>query len=862
MANTGFAFAPKTLAQRMVVNFLIGGLVASLLIGGVSTYLAWQARLVTTSEQLSAPLDQTLERIATFEDQVRGDLVYLRNNHRVVEASVAMADAFASLEGGAARAQRLYVDENSHPVGDKHLLDAAPDASAYSQLHGEFHPSMRDYMLSRGYYDIFLIDPQGMIFYSVFKELDYATSLTTGAYATSGLALAFERAVNSGDGDVVFSDFAPYAPSYGQAAGFVAAPIYTTDPDGKKTLSGVVAAQLKPESLEAVLASEHAESPVRTFIAGLNDNLLRTGVAAIGEDDPLTISFDASAILGATDGVPGHVGVTGEPAFVEFRELGFFGEPWLLVSEYIRAAALEGEVLLAQEVLFFSVVVMVLLGIGAKLLGNRLAGPLVAIDKAMQRMSSGDLTTEFHSEGLTGEYQTIAGNVEEFRKKLHRREIDQKRDSEARDQAAREQARILSELDGMIQKVVSAVNRGEFSERITEEYTDEVLQVVSTGINSFCDVSASFLDEIEQAADLVAGGDLTYRIKHEFDGQFGHVCDRLNSTFHTLDTLASRIRATSVVMDQNIISVSEDARDLARRAEAQAGNLEEITATMEDLSGQVSENSRNTGTAEKLVKEMQSKAVNGQGVASEAVEAMAGIEKSSSEIRDIISVIDSIAFQTNLLALNAAVEAARAGDAGKGFAVVASEVRTLAQRSADAASDIKDLISNSSNEVADGVRLVDATGEALKDIIEAVETISDTTENISKANYEQANGISEISASLTQLDDMTQRNARMAESSASAGQQLKTISEGLSALVNSIKTSKIAADSGAAASEAAKAPAEQSGAVDTVQPDATPAHSPDETTADEDWMALSAQTGGITAPARVARAAGEDWTDF
>jgi len=192
---------------------------------------------------------------------------------------------------------------------------------------------------------------------------------------------------------------------------------------------------------------------------------------------------------------------------------------------------------------------------------------------------------------------------------------------------------------------------------------------------------------------------------------------------------------------------------------------------------------------------------------------MARIEDASQKISDIIRVIDDIAFQTNLLALNAAVEAARAGDAGKGFAVVASEVRTLAQRSGEAAKDISNLISSSNNEVTEGVKLVRQAGESLTRIMEASQKVSTTIADISAASGEQANGIDEMSQAVAHLDEMTQQNAALAEQSAASAGSLSGRIGQLNDLVATFRTRReatggraVAAPMAAYAAPAPRAP--------------------------------------------------------
>src|SRR5690242_18881771 len=163
---------------------------------------------------------------------------------------------------------------------------------------------------------------------------------------------------------------------------------------------------------------------------------------------------------------------------------------------------------------------------------------------------------------------------------------------------------------------------------------------------------------------------------------------------------------------------------------------------------------------------------------------MAKIEDSSRKISDIIIVIDEIARQTNLLALNAAVEAARAGDAGRGFAVVASEVRSLAQRSSQAAKDIKDLITNSSVQVKDGVELVSKTGQSLSEIVASIKSVAEIVADIATASSEQATGIEQVNKALTQMDEVTQQNSALVEENAATAktldQQAQAMSERLS----------------------------------------------------------------------------------
>ncbi|CAD5298109.1 Methyl-accepting chemotaxis protein [Bosea sp. 62] len=283
-------------------------------------------------------------------------------------------------------------------------------------------------------------------------------------------------------------------------------------------------------------------------------------------------------------------------------------------------------------------------------------------------------------------------------------------------------------------------------------------------------------------------GDLGARVEEEVAADYVALQQDFNSAVGHLAQTIATIQATSVDVGNAAREINSGADDLSKRTEEQASSLEQTAATTEQLAASVKASAQASRQAVQLANEATDVAANGGIVAGQAVDAMARIEQTSRKISDITSVIDEIAFQTNLLALNAAVEAARAGDAGKGFAVVASEVRTLAQRSADAAKDIKGLIGESGVEVEQGVGLVRAAGEALSRIVEASRKVAATVSDISAAAAEQANGIDEMSQTVAHMDEMTQQNAALAEESAASATSLSGQIGRLNELVASFRT--------------------------------------------------------------------------
>ena len=219
--------------------------------------------------------------------------------------------------------------------------------------------------------------------------------------------------------------------------------------------------------------------------------------------------------------------------------------------------------------------------------------------------------------------------------------------------------------------------------------------------------------------------------------------------------------------------IAQGNTSLSQRTEEQASSLEETASSMEEMTGTVKQNADSAAQAKHLAENNRIHAANGAEVVTQAVNAMGEINESSSKISEIISTIDGIAFQTNLLALNAAVEAARAGEQGRGFAVVASEVRSLAQRSADAAKEIKLLIEDSVNKVKAGTHLVDESGKTLEEIIDGAQKVAGIIAEISAASMEQASGIDQVNNAIAQMDNMTQDNAALVEEAAAASRSMQ-----------------------------------------------------------------------------------------
>ena len=255
----------------------------------------------------------------------------------------------------------------------------------------------------------------------------------------------------------------------------------------------------------------------------------------------------------------------------------------------------------------------------------------------------------------------------------------------------------------------------------------------------------------------------------------------------SLSQVVSSVRQSSESIATGSAQIATGNADLSQRTEEQASNLQQTAASMEQLTSTVKANADTARQANQLASSASLAATQGGEVVGQVVATMEQITDSSKKIVEIIGVIDSIAFQTNILALNAAVEAARAGEQGRGFAVVASEVRTLAQRSANAAKEIKTLIGNSVEKVEAGSKLVDEAGKSMSEIVSQVKRVNDMIAEISSASIEQTQGIGQVGEAVTQLDQVTQQNAALVEESAAAADSLSQQANRLAELVSQFK---------------------------------------------------------------------------
>jgi methyl-accepting chemotaxis protein len=403
--------------------------------------------------------------------------------------------------------------------------------------------------------------------------------------------------------------------------------------------------------------------------------------------------------------------------------------------------------------------------------------PMRVLIGMLQRMAKGEAIeitgTERRDE--VGETSRAVNEIKLMLAEKARQEAQAKAEQEKHAEAEREAAKqkVLGEFEAAVGGIVKAAAAGDFSQRVDLAGKFGLVLNFGTAINSLCDNVGHALDDLIQMLNALAEGNLTQRITAQYQGSFAILKDNANKTAERIGATIAEIKSSAAEVTNASAEISTSTSDLSQRTEEQAASLEQTSASMEEISATVKKNAENAQAANQSAANTRAVAERGGQVVAKAVEAMAKIDESSRKISDIIGVIDEIARQTNLLALNAAVEAARAGEAGRGFAVVASEVRSLAQRSSQAAKDIKDLITNSNGQVKQGVDLVNRAGASLSEIVESIKKVADTVADIASATAEQASGIDQVGKALTQMDEVTQQNSALVEENAATAKTLE-----------------------------------------------------------------------------------------
>ena len=545
---------------------------------------------------------------------------------------------------------------------------------------------------------------------------------------------------------------------------------------GRKTVGAALIAQ----DLSAYLDDIALEMGSNAVLYVDGKEVARTEGAA----DPSTIAGFMSAPY-----APSGVLEFGDRAFLGSRALVLdredLGRAEILVTTDITAERNEvtntsmiAEAIILTGNLFFLMVFL-------NWLRHQIA-PLNNITSQLTRLAKGEIVEGCANRSNAPEIsglQDALGTFIEGRREQMRLVAEQNRAKDDAENRAQQSAK----MQASIREVMSRAAVGDFSSRMTIDHQHLESVEIGNQINTMLDSTQTALDGLEDILDRLADADLSKDMSGKFEGRFVDLQSAVNKTLQNLRVLIGQVQNAADQTQSETGQIKNDASALASRVEQQAATLEATSATTKEVSQNLRDNADILDKARDLSHHAKTSSQEGGVKMNSVIDAVHVIQQHSEQISDIVTVIDSISFQTNLLALNAAVEAARAGEQGKGFAVVASEVRTLAQRSADAAQDIQDRIGNSVASVAEGVANAQSAGDALTAMQDTITKLSASIGDAASNGRHQAEVVDSLTQTFAELDTHSRANAGSAERNASLAASVFDTARDLDALMTTFK---------------------------------------------------------------------------
>jgi methyl-accepting chemotaxis protein len=664
-------------------------------------------------------------------------------------------------------AQYIFITNNSEKLGEKNSMSYNPKyESSYMKAHQKYHTSFDNFLIRFKLYDIFMVDLEGNLIYTDYKEKDFATNLKSGVYSNTGIARVYNKALTLEEGKIAFDDFAPYEPSYNTAASFIATPIFID-----KKRSGVLIFQMPVDTINDIMSfnGKYEEAGLGSsgecFLVGEDYKMRNKSRFTQEIDNELVKKLDTTIGIweiktdstkavfenhNKADGSMITTNYNNENVLSVYSVLNIYNQTsWAIVAEIGENEAL-GTAKELRNIIILSSLVCIVISIAILIyfINLFIAEPIKRFQWGLleffkflnKEKESVDLLKITAKDEFGAMSEMVNQNILRTQKML-------------------QQDALLIE---NVKNVVAVVSEGKLCQRIELSTENKSLNELKAIFNEMLDImSQKICGDINKVTEALASYQkLDFR--HRIQNPTGNTSQGLNQLAETINAMLVENKSIGLSLNDTSSTLLHNVELLSTSSNEAAAALEQTAAALEEITSNISNNTHNVVRMSTYANELSNSANSGAKLAGETTLSMDEINTQVMAIMEAISVIDQIAFQTNILSLNAAVEAATAGESGKGFAVVAAEVRSLASRSAEAAKEIKTLVEHATQKANHGKVIADEMIHGYQTLNENINKTLGLIKDVEMASKEQSSGIEQINHAVAQLDQQTQQNASIA----------------------------------------------------------------------------------------------------